>query len=142
MNYAAKTIISLTIAIVFNSTGYCNDQINLPRVITNAIDTYEARGAGEFMSALLKGSQLEKDKKALSGGVISQIESFYGDYHGFEASRAVKISESTSIYYYLLKYERGPLFCMSTVYKYNNNEIVIRFNFHTNESKVFPQSVL
>ncbi len=114
-----------------------------PTIIKNALDKYKKEGTDVLMPALLKGSPLEGDKTALSqASLVTQIETFYGKYHSYEKINIVTISESTKLVYYVMNYEKGPLFSTATVYKINGQEIIINFKFHTDIHQIIPSDAI
>jgi hypothetical protein len=139
------------ITAILTTLMFCNVQpssseetIQLPKILIDALSSYEQNGADSLMPMLLKGSALADDKTALSqSNNIKQIETFYGKYLGYEPSRVVKLCNSTSIYYYVMNYEYGPLFGMTIIYNSpKKGSIVTTYNFHTKPENIYTPELL
>ena len=116
---------------------------DLPKIISNALDKYKAEGADHLIPNLLSGSPNEGDLQALSqANMIRQIETFYGKFQNAELFKAVTISQTTSLVYFVMSYEKGPLYGSATVFKHNGKEIIPTFNFHTDIHKIMPSELV
>ncbi len=138
---------TLLLTLIFGNVqeSLSEETTKFPKIIIDALSSYEQNGADSLIPMLLKGSALADDKTALSqSNNIKQIETFYGKYLGYEPSRIVKLSNSTSIYYYVMNYELGPLFGMAIIYNSPNKKspIVTTYNFHTKPENIYPPALL
>ena len=138
-------IIAVLAMLIVSNKSFAEENTQLPKIITDALSSYEKNGANSLMPILLKGSALADDKTELSQSnkKIKQLETLYGKYLGYEPSRVVKLSDSTSIYYYVMNYELGPLFCMTVIYNTpHKGQIVTTYNFHTKPKNIYPPALL
>lgn len=139
---------STTIALIIFSIIFCSSitvaaQETMPSIILKALEKYEKEGAEQLIPHLLKGSPLEGDKQALSqGSLVRQIETFYGKYLNYELIKVINFTISTTLVFYVMNYESGPLFACATVYKNKEKETVINFNFNTDIQKIIPPNLL
>ena len=116
---------------------------SLPKIISNALEKYQKEGADQLIPNLLIGSPIEGDKSALSqANLIRQIESFYGKYLGTDLFKSVDVTPTTSLIYFVLNYEKGPLYGSATIYKANGKEIIPTFNFHTDIKQIIPSEII
>ena len=115
----------------------------LPSIITNALEKYQKEGADQLIPNLLKGSPIEGDKNALSqANLIRQIETFYGKYINAELFKSVSITQSTTMIYFVMNYDKGPLYGSATIFKVNGKEIIPTFNFHTDIKQIVPSELI
>ncbi len=138
------TLITIAISLSAFTPNCFSDTIDeLPKFVVSALDEYKNTNADNFIAALVKGSALENDKNALSqSNIIKQIESFYGKYESSEHIKTVKVSKSTSLIFFVMNYEYGPLFTKATVFKKNNKAFVSNFKFHTEIEMIIPTDVI
>lgn len=143
MKYHKFLLILAVLSICLYSNNVCAEKNELPNIIANALEKYQKEGAEHLMPNLLIGSPIEGDKTALSqANLIRQIELFYGKYINAELIKALNISKSTTLYYFVLNYEKGPLYGSATVYYSNGKEIIPTFNFHTEITKIIPSELI
>lgn len=101
----------------------------VPIPLMNADETYKEKCAEAFLPALLQGVYPEGmvnttlvkapllERASAFINTLQQIETFYGRYMGLELIVSVPIANSTRVVYYVLNYERGPLYGALTAYK-------------------------
>jgi len=86
---------------------------------------------------------LEGEKSILTqSNSIEQIEEYYGSYQGFEVMYEKSLTEKVRLLYYVMNYEKSPVFGVVTYYKRKGEEIVTNFNFHTDLWKIVPNEVV
>jgi len=115
-----------------------------PTIITKALDIYKGEGAEKFLLALSKGSPIDGDRAVIAQiDCIEKIENKYGKYLGYDIVQVHKISKRSRLTYYVMNYEKGPLFSKATSYKTENKgEVLASFYFHTSEEKIFSEGFL
>jgi len=117
---------------------------DVPALLKSGFEKYTADGPKAAIEGWTKGSAIEGSKEALSqANNFRQIEDFYGKYIGYEFVKKNQISESSSTYLIIMKYEKGNIFSVFNVYKkQNGNHVITTFNFHTNAQQIWPLSVI
>jgi len=116
---------------------------NVPRPFSQALSTYKKEGISGFMTALVNGSPLEGNREMRQQEqVLEKIEAYYGHYQSYDILRINKLSESTRLIYFLLNYEKGPVFGTLTAFKNGDRETITSFQFHTKAEEIFPDSLL
>ena len=119
------------------------DALDVPRPFSQALSTYKKEGIRGFMTALVRGSPLEGNREMRQQEqVLEKIEAYYGRYQSYDILRVNKLSESTRLIYFLLNYEKGPVFGTLTAFKNGDRETITSFQFHTKAEKIFPESLL
>ena len=117
--------------------------MELPTPLKKALEAYKEKGVEQVIPTLLKGSPIESDKTALSQvNTIRQIEDFCGPYIGYEMVESVQVVESTRKVYFVMNYEKCPVFGRVTVYKRAQGEIITRFDFRPHMEQVFPRELV
>jgi hypothetical protein len=116
---------------------------SLPKIISSALEKYQKEGADQLIPNLLIGSPIEGDKTALSQvNLIRQIEAFYGKFISADLFKATDITKTTTLIYFVMNYEKGPLYSSATIFKANGKEIVSTFNFHTDIKQIIPSELI
>ncbi|CAA0126394.1 Uncharacterised protein [Halioglobus japonicus] len=111
--------------------------------LARASAAYLKEGVEAFIPSLLEGSPLEGEKSILTqANSIRQIEAYYGAYEGYEVIFEKALTSRVRLVYYVMNYEKSPVFGVSTYYKMNDQEVVTNFNFHTEIGQIVPDDVL
>lgn len=130
-------VILIITAILFSQIVNAGDPLQ------RASDAYLEKGVDAFIPELLKGSPLEGEKSVLTqSNSIRQIEEYYGVYKGYELIYEKSLTENVRIVYYVMNYEKSPVFGVATYYKQKKGEVVTNFNFHTDMWKILPSEVI
>ena len=89
-------------------------------------------------------SPLENDKTSLMDmkGIITQVESIYGNMIGYEIIKTIKITSSLNRVYAELNYEKGPVFMFIDCYKSPNGWIIPLMRFNAEADKILPDDFL
>jgi len=117
----------------------------MPAPLLAAADAYKAKGASEFLPTLVKGSRLQyagDASLAQAGDMLRKIETYYGAYQGLELVGSMALTVSTRVVYFVLKYERGPLYGVADVYQTRHGEIVTNSNVNTELDKIMPPGLI
>ena len=123
--------------------AFANNEVELPTPLKKALEAYKEKGAEQFILTLIKGSPMESDKTALfQVSNIRQIEDFCGPYIGYEMVESVQVVESTRKVYYVMNYEKCPVFGRVTAYKTAQGEVITEFNFHANIGEIIPRELI
>ncbi|WP_019603063.1 hypothetical protein [Teredinibacter turnerae] len=111
-----------------------------PKILTNAMDAYMEKGRSAFLPAMLKGSPLENEKSVLvQENMIGQVESYYGKPESWEVLAECDLTERFRSTYYIVYYEKGPVFGYVDTYKLKSGfEIAAKFQFHTEAAQILP----
>ena len=136
----------LTGILVFSAFSVSADtNESLPVPLKEAAAAYKSKGSGGFMSMLVKGSRLQyTDPAALTQAseLFNAIEASYGDYRGIEIIESISISHSIRIVYFVINYERGPLYGVADIYMTKSGEIVTNSNVNTSLEEIIPASLI
>lgn len=136
-------ILSLSAFIISLNVSFAEDDQRLPITLKMALEAYKKEGVDKLIPKLLVGSPIEGDKTVLAqANIIRQIEAFYGKYLNCELFRSVRLAKSTRLVYFILNYEKGPLYGVATAYRTDQGEIITAFNFHTEIHQIIPSSLI
>jgi len=139
-----KRTVFLFLAVLLIANPAFSSSTNLPSIIESGFTQYSEAGPKEAIEAWTKGSAVEGSKEALAqANNFRQIQDFYGKYIGFEFIGSNTISDSTSVIFINIKYEKGNVF--STFYCYKNSDkktVINNFNFHTKAEAVWPEYLI
>jgi len=116
----------------------------MPDIIISGLKAYEKDGPTSAIEIWIKGSPFDGSKEALSqANRFKEIESFYGNYVGYNLIHITSLTPLTKIIYFSIDYQRGPVFCALTIYKSKNGWILTgQYNFHTDPTQILPASLL
>ncbi len=140
-----NTCILILFAALFSAfnPACVNNEVELPTPLKKALEAYKEKGVEQFIPTLLKGSPAESDETALSQvNNIRQIEDFCGSYIGYEMVGSGQVVESTREVYYVLNYEKCPVFGRVTAYKTAQGEFITEFEFRTNIGEIIPRELI
>lgn len=117
---------------------------DLPSLLKNGFDKYATDGPKAAIESWTRGSAIDGSKETLSqANNFKQVEDFYGKYLGYELVRKNQISESSSTYLVIIKYEKGNIFSVFNLYrKPDGNHVVTTFNFHTSAQQIWPAAAI
>lgn len=115
----------------------------IPRPLSQALQEYKEGGIQRFINTLLSGSPLEGHKEMRQQvRVLEQLKGYYGTYQSFDLLHVNELSKSTRLVYFLLNYEKGPVFGKLTVFDDGDRETITSFRFHTKPEEIFPEALL
>lgn len=139
--------ICLTVGIISGAMQpvFADTKEALPSPLIEAAAAYKAEGAEEFLPTLVKGSRLQYTDTASfteANKMLKQIELHYGSYLGVELVGSISISDSTRLVYFVINYERGPLYGVADIYKTRHGEIVTNSNVNTELNQILPPEVI
>ncbi|MCL6417345.1 hypothetical protein MIB92_16925 [Aestuariirhabdus sp. Z084] len=116
---------------------------NAGEPLERASKAYLATGADAFIPALVEGSALEGQEGILAQvAILQQVEGVYGAYEGFDVIYEKNLTSRVRLVYYVMNYEKSPLFGVATYYQRNDKEIVTNLNFNTQMWNVLPGDVV
>lgn len=119
------------------------DTTGAPRPLLEALSKYKKEGINAFINTLVSGSPLEGHQEIRQQVlVLEQLKGYYGSYQSFDILHANRLSSSTEIVYFLLNYEKGPVFGKLTVFNDGERETITSFRFHTKPEEIFPDALL
>lgn len=109
-------------------------------LIERGLTTYMKADAAAAVKAFLKRSALEGNTQAASqANSLRQIEDVYGKAESFQILGEHPISERTTMVYFAVNYEKGPLFGRMQAYRRKSGEWVsTEFRFHTDAVQILP----
>lgn len=132
----------LLLALTFVASGLLA-QTEPAQVLERASAAYKAEGAVAFIAKLLESGPMAGNRDAAAqANMLRSVETYYGDYRGFEVVRTVDVSTSTRFVYAVFDYTTGPMFGFLTFYRGTEGWHVVNFNFHTEVHNVWPESML
>lgn len=135
----------VAVVIVFIALSFTSAiAASLPKVLADGFDEYQKEGPKSALETWTKGSATEGSKEVLSqANNFRQIQDFYGNYIGYNFVKMKEHSNSSSVYFVELKYEKGNLFSTFYTYKKPDGKVVVTtYNFNTNAEKIWPNSLL
>lgn len=110
---------------------------DVPKIILSGFDAYKAEGADAALKAWVKGGPLDGSKEALSqANILRQIQDYYGTYKTFEVVRSRILSPTTRILYFVIDFEKGPLFAKFIAYRTDQGWIITTFTFNTKDDLI------
>lgn len=119
------------------------DVAEVPRPLSKALSIYKKGGVESFIRTLVSGGPLEGNQELhMQAMVLEKIEKYYGAYRSFQILHVTRLSGSTRLIYFLMNYEKGPVFGKLTAYKNGDEETITSFRFHTKPDKIFPEALL
>jgi hypothetical protein len=119
------------------------DTADIPRPLGKALSIYKKGGIEGFIRTLVSGGPLEGNQELhMQALVLEKIEKYYGAYQSFQVLHVTRLSGSTRLIYFLMNYEKGPVFGKLTAYKNGDRETITSFRFHTKPDKIFPDALL
>ena len=146
MKLNSYTVYALAALLLSTARLVCaDDNTIVPAPLMEAAAAYKAKGPAAFLPTLVKGSRLQytdSSSLAKAGEMLKAIETIYGEYIGIEMVDSVPISSSTRIVYFILNYERGPLYGVADLYRTKYGEIVTNSNVNTELSTIIPPQVI
>lgn len=115
----------------------------IPGALTQALSIYKKDGPRAFIHALVSGGPLEGNKEMrMEILVLEKIEKYYGAYQSYDILQINRLSDSTRLVYFLLNYQKGPVFGTLTAFNNGGRDTITSFQFHTKAEKIFPQALL
>jgi hypothetical protein len=119
------------------------DSADIPRPLGKALAIYKKGGTEGFISALVKGGPLEGNQEIhMQVLVLEKMEKYYGAYQSFQILHVNRLSDTTRLIYFLMNYQKGPVFGKLTAYRNGDQETITSFRFHTKAEKIFPEALL
>lgn len=119
------------------------DTADLPRPLGHALAIYKKGGTEGFINALVEGGPLEGNQEIhMQVLVLEKMEKYYGAYQSFQILHVNRLSDTTRLIYFLMNYQKGPVFGKLTAYKNGGRETITSFRFHTKADKIFPEALL
>ena len=130
-------------SLFFSSANSSVKTSDIPQPLTKALSVYKNGGLQGFINTLVKGGPLAGNKEMRQQvAILEKIEKFYGAYQSYDILLINPLSDSTRLIYFLLNYDKGPVFGMLTAYKIGKEESITSFVFHTKAEKIFPEALL
>ncbi|WP_126455860.1 hypothetical protein [Sulfuriflexus mobilis] len=146
MHKAFFTSLAILVTLVGNiSPVAARADIDMPAKLKLAMAAYQEKGTNAFLPTLFgKQTSPEANSKILQEtDILKEVEKGYGRYIGLEMVDAIKISDSTRIIFFIMKYQQGPLYGVITTYKINDrDEKITGFKVHTEMHMIIPVSLL
>jgi len=141
----------LTLLTLLSSAAFSKSRqsIEPPAQLRNAAKAYKVSGAHAFLPSLFR-KQLASGSKsnALSKNnipktnILKTVEKIYGNYVGLEMVDIIRVSKSIQLVFFILKYQRGPLYGVITTYQSNKGERIIGFKINTEIGEIIPMHLL
>lgn len=115
----------------------------IPAPLREALSVYKNEDIQSFITTLVRGGPLEGHQELRQQALIlKQLKGYYGAYHSIDIVHVNKLSDSIRLVYFLLNYEKGPVFGKLTAYKVGDRETITSFRFHTKAEEIFPDGLL
>ena len=74
--------------------------------------------------------------------MLRMVELQYGNYLGMEMVGSLSISDSARVVYFVIKYERGPLYGVADIYKTRHGEVVTNSTVNTDLNQIMPPEII
>ena len=114
-----------------------------PQILTDAVNAYKKNGYSNFLPVLAKGSGVEKEKSITAlTAIFPTVEDYFGKIEGLEVLREVQTSSKIKNTYFVLNYEKGPLYGMVTTYQSPKGELLTHIVLNAMGSIVLPSSLI
>lgn len=111
----------------------------VPKIILSGFDAYKAEGPDAALKAWVKGGPVDGSKDALSqANVLRQVQDYYGTYKAFDLIRVRTLTPTTRILYFVIDFEKGPLFAKFIAYRTDQGWIITYFTFNTKDEIIIP----
>lgn len=117
----------------------------IPEPLRRAAQAYLDKGADGFLPALLQGAvRLPAHAQTLTeqAQMLRRVEAHYGAYGGMEMIRTIQVATSTRLAFFVLNYQRGPLYGAVTLYRADALEVVTGFKVHTEIHRILPSGLI
>lgn len=115
----------------------------VPKAVAAGFALYKTDGPEKALKAWIKDGPFDGRKEALAPAeILTQIETFYGGYKGYQLLHSVSVGETVRLLYMLLNFEKGPGFACFTVYKTEKDWVVSNLDFNIKAEILLPESVL
>lgn len=116
---------------------------DIPQPLSKALSIYKKDGIQGFITALARGSPFEGHNEIRKQVLIlEKIEAYYGAYQSVDILHINTLSDSTRLIYFLVNYNKGPVFGKLITFKNGSREMITSFEFHTKAEKIFPDTLL
>lgn len=115
----------------------------VPDIIGKGFDAYKV-GNSNALDVWFKGTPMEKDLESRTkvASQLTNVESVYGKFIGWELVKVVPITASTEIVYAVAKFEKSPLWFAFDCYKATDQWTVPTIRINQNAAGFLPTSVL
>lgn len=145
MHKTVNTILIFFTLYGINTTVSANSESKIPPSLAAATTAYEKQGADAFISTLYGIPVTSSGNSELSNGisVLQKVEILYGNYIGVELIKDIQLSKSTRTVFFIMKYQRGPLYgVLSTYRQEDKSDIVMEFKVNIEKYKILPTKLL
>ena len=139
----AVILVSLVWVMSFSLAHADTKPVEIPQPLAKALSSYKQDGIRGFITTLVDGSPLEGNQEMRTQvAILEKIEQFYGPYQSYEVLQVNPLSNSTRLVYFLLNYQKGPVFGRLTAFNNGGRETITSFEFHTKAEKALPEALL
>lgn len=146
MQNTTYTIFIFLITLCGNiSIATARDNTQIPLPLKKAVTAYEEKGVNTFIPVLYGTPlTLNSNLEFLNGtSILIKVEKLYGNYTGLEIINDLQISTSTRSVFFIMTYQRGPLYGVITTYKTSDEkEVVMEFKINIERQQIIPDSYL
>jgi len=138
----------LPVSFLFVNTGFAESRkiIKPPVQLKNAATAYRNSGANAFLPTLFHKQLASGEQQSMLAktNILRTVEKVYGNFVGLEMVDVIRVSDSTHIVFFILKYQRGPLYGVITTYqlKSRSSKRITGFKIHTEVSQIIPTQLL
>ena len=137
------TLVLVVCALMLPPAQAGEDTVDIPRPLSKALSIYKKGGTEGFINALVSGGPLEGNQDMHTQVlVLEKMEKYYGAYQSLQILHVNRLSGSTRLIYFLMNYQKGPVFGKLTAYKNGGLETITSFQFHTKPETIFPEALL
>lgn len=143
-NYSLSSL--LLIPILFANTLFAESHkiIKPPIQLKNAANAYKKSGANAFLPTLFHKQMASGNQQNMLSktNILREVEKVYGNFVGLEMVDNIRVSNSTNIIFFILKYQQGPLYGVITTYQLKRSKRITGFKIHTEISQIIPTQIL
>lgn len=136
-----KNIVMILLCAFFLAQARAADDV--PPVVISGLNVYRTNSLQAAYEIWSKGT-LEHDKASREAAVtgLTQVESIYGKMTGYDIVKVVPIGAVVKRVYFVVHYEKGPVYAYFDCYNAGEKWMVSDLLFHTKANLVFPASLL
>jgi hypothetical protein len=128
-----------------NFTASANQELKVPLPLETAAIAYEKQGVEAFIPALYGAPLTSRSNIDLHNGtsVLQKVEALYGNYTGVEIIKDIQLSKSIQTVFFIMKYQRGPLYGVLTTYRQDDDkDTIMEFKINIERAEILPTNLI
>jgi hypothetical protein len=145
MHKTVYTIIIFCTLCGANAIVFANSESKIPHSLEAATTAYEKQGVDAFIPALYGAPVTSSSNLELLNGtnVLQKVEILYGNYTGIELIKDIQLTKSTRTVFFIMKYQRGPLYGVLTIYRQEDeSDKIMEFKINIDKAEILPTKLI